>query len=320
MPVPHRTLTVAVGLLAVALLAPSPARAGKVGWLDEVVQQVVREAEEGAQVAARVEGRSVARAGGKLFAGQAEESLEALARRSDELARLARAGDEPAEAALRIRFNRLVGSDPQMARTFANLAPAEKRLVVEMGEAAQMIARRYPGQAEPMIRKLGVEGLAAVRTYGDDVAEVIVKEGPASIDVLRKTGRGGWRFFNDKVLPHKKKLIAAGVFGLFLANPEQFVDSAGRATQYAVEQFARAGVSLGGAIGGGAIRGLDTAVGGLLAPLGLNAGPIRWLVMGVALLVAVLALMALIGLPIRWVLRPFTWPLRKLVDRPRIVG
>jgi hypothetical protein len=314
MPRPARTLSLGTGLLlAAALLAPSPAPAGKVGWLDEVLRQAVREAEEGGQVAARAEGRALGRSTGSLLADGADESLESLARRSEGLARLPKGAGEPAEAALRVRFDRVVGADPELARTFAGLAPAEKRLVVETAEAARSLARSHPGRAEALIRELGVEGLAAVRAYGDDVAEVVAKEGPASIDVLRKSGRAGWRFFNDQVLPHKKKLVAAGVFALFLANPERFVDSAGRATQYAAEQFAKAGVQLAGFATGGAVRGLDAAVGGLLAPLGLNAGPVRWLVVGGVVLVAVLALLALMGLPIRWVF----WPVRRVFGRPR---
>ncbi len=305
---------IALGLLATLILLPAPAFAGKVAWLDDVVEQAVREVEQGGRAAARAEGR-IARTSGRFFAREAEESLESLARRSDDLARMARRIDEPAEAALRTRFQRLVRPDPEMARTFAALAPAEKRLVVEMGETAQKLARRYPGQAETMIRKLGVEGLSAVRAYGDDVAEVIIKEGPETVDVLRKTGRGGWRFFTDSVLTHKKKLMAAGVFALFLANPEKFVDTAGRVTEYAVEQFAKAGVQLAGAVGGGAMRGMESAVGGLLAAYGLDSGPTRWIVMGASGLVAVLALMVLIGLPVRWVFRPITWPFRLVFRR-----
>ena len=287
----------------------SRALAGKVGWLDEVVQQVLRESKAGGRSAARAEGRT-ARVAGRLFAREADEGLETLTRRSDDLARMTRRLDEPVEAALESRFRRLVRPDSEMARTFSNLAPAEKRLVVEMSEAAGTLARRYPAQAETMVRRLGVEGLSAVRAYGDDVAEVIVKEGPEAVDVLRKSGRGGWRFFTESVLPHKKKLIAAGMFGLFLANPEKFVDSAGRATQYAVEQFAKAGVQLAGAASGGLIRGVDSAVGSLLAPLGLDRGPLRWILGGLAATAAILALMVLVGLPIRWAFRPLVAPIR----------
>ncbi len=299
-------MTIALGLLA-ALGPVGTARAGKVSWLDDVVRSAVREAEAGAKVEARS-----ARSVGRLFAREAEEGLGDLARRSDDLARGARKLEEPAEVALKTRFARLTRHEPEMARTFAALAPAEKRLVVEMGETAQVLARRYPGQADVMIKKLGVEGMSAVRAYGDDVAEVIVKEGPEAVGVLRKTGRGGWKFYAEQVLTHKKKLAAAGVLGLFLASPEKFVDTAGRATEYAVQQFARAGVQLAGAISGGATRGLESAVGGVLAKYGLDSWVARRAGMVLAGVVALLAALVMLGLPMRVLLRPISWPVRVL--------
>ena len=197
------------------------------------------------------EGSTATRTAGRLFAREADEGLETLARRSDALARSAHRAESPSEAPPQARFNRLLRPEPETARIFAALAPAEKRVVVEMGEAAQQLARRYPGQAEAMVRKLGTEGLAAVRVYGDDVAEVVVKEGPEALGVLRKTGRGGWNFFTQQVLPNKKKLIAAGVLAAFLADPDKFVDTAGRATEYAIQQFSKAGVNLLGAVSAG---------------------------------------------------------------------
>ena len=171
------------GLALAALLVPSSAFAGgKVAWLDEVVQEVILEARSGGKALAEGEATATARAGGRLFAREADEGLEALARRTDSLARSAHRAESPAEAVLQTRFNRLVRSEPELARSFGNLAPAEKKVVVEMGEAAHDLARRFPapGQAEDMVRKLGTEGLAAVRVYGDDVAEVVAKEGPES--------------------------------------------------------------------------------------------------------------------------------------------
>jgi len=203
-------------------------------------------------------------------------------------------------------------------RTFGALAPAEKRLVVEMGETAQLLARRHPGQAEELVRKLGVEGMTAVRVYGDDVAEVVAKEGPEAVGVLRKTGRGGWAFFNEKVLPNKKKLAAAGVLALFLADPDKFVDTAGVATKYAVEQFSKAGLRLAGAVGDGAGRGLESAIGEALASRGIDSAIARKAGIGLAATVALLAAMALIGLPIGWALRPFTWPLRRVFGRRKL--
>ena len=140
-----------------------------------------------------------------------------------------RVTEPAAESLLNRRFARLLPHDADNAGAFAAIAPAEKRLVVEMGETAQRLATRYPGQAESMIRGLGTEGLTAVRVFGDDVAEVVVKEGPASLGVLRKTGRGGWSFFTREVLPHKKKLAAAGVLTAFLADPDKFVHYASHA-------------------------------------------------------------------------------------------
>ena len=165
---------------------------------------------------------------------------------------------------------------------FEALKPAEKRLVVELGETAQVLARRYPHEAETMVRRLGPEGLTAVRVFGDDVAEVLVKEGPESLSVLRKTGRGGWSFFTTQVLPHKKKLAAAGVLAAFMANPEKFVDYAGQATEFAVQEFARAGIQL--AVGrrrrgGGGSR---RSIGQTLAAYGLDFPVFRYLGMGLA--------------------------------------
>ena len=313
----RRWSAVAAAALGV-LMTSTPAVAGKLSWLDEVVQEVVRETEAGGKVLARGgDGASTALRGtGRLFARESEESLEILARRSDDLARTGRKGVEAtSEAVLQKRFVRLLPQDADGARAFAALAPAEKRLVVEMGETAQRLARRYPGQAEGMIRSLGTEGMSAVRVFGDDVAEVVIKEGPESLGVLRKTGRGGWAFFNDQVLPHKKKLAAAGVLAAFLADPDTVVDYAGRATEFAVRAFAGAGVTLAGAVGGGVARGLESTIAEALAPYGLNFAAVRYAGMALAGVVVLGASLVLLGLPVRWMLRPVTWPLKFVLRR-----
>ena len=205
--------------------------------------------------------------------------------------------------------------NPRPRSVFRSLAPEEKRLVVAMGETAQDLAKRFPNRAESMIRSLGVEGMTAVRAYGDDVAEVLVKEGPEGIGVLRKSGRPGWKFYTEQVLAHKKKLIAAGVLTLFLADPDKFVDNAGRATKYAVEQFAKAGVFLANAAGEGAASGLETSIGSFLASHGLDSSLTRTFGVAFAAIVALSAVLVLLGLPVRLLFLPLTWPLRLLFRR-----
>jgi hypothetical protein len=297
------------------LVLPGVANAGKLSWLDDLVQEVILEAKAGGKGlvrggdGARTEIRRI----GRLFVThEADETLEQLVRRSDELARAGRRIEEPTEALLQARFSRLLTQDTQTFRVFEALRPAEKRLVVELGETAQILARRYPREAETMVRRLGPEGLTAVRVFGDDVAEVLVKEGPESIGVLRKAGRGGWSFFTSQVLPHKKKLAAAGVLAAFMTNPEKFVDYAGQATEFAVREFARAGVQLASAVGGGAVRGLETTIGHTLAGYGLDFPAFRYFGMGLAGLAVVLSFLVVVGLPIRWIFRPFGWVLRFL--------
>ena len=300
-----------MAMLAVATLA-GPARAGKVAWLDDLMQQVIAEAKAGGKNVAREIGGDGASAGARrLFPRlNADESLERLVRQSDDLARAGRAVEHPAEALLESRFSRLMGQDPQAVRTFAGLPSAEKRLVVELGETAQRLARRYPEGAEGMVRQLGPEGLTAVRVYGDDVAEVLAKEGPESLGVLRKTGRAGWSFFTGTVLPHRKKLVAAGVLAAFLADPEKFVDYAGRATEYAVREFGRAGIQLAAAVTGGAARGIEGTLGEALAAYGLNVPVLRYLGMAAAGMMVLVSFLVVIGLPVRWMFRPVVGPIR----------
>jgi hypothetical protein len=301
--------------LVVLLSQPGWVLAGKLSWLDDVVQEVIVEAKAGGKGLVRGAGGDGARAeirgAGRLFrAHHADEGLEYLVRQSEELARAGRRVERPAEALLQARFSRLLKQDPHTLRTFAALEPAEKRLVVELGETAQRLARRYPAEAETLVRQLGPEGLTAVRVFGDDVVEVLAKEGSQSLGVLRKAGRGGWSFFTNQVLPHKKKLAAAGVLAVFLADPEKFVDYAGQATQFAVREFAKAGIQLASAVGGGAVRGLEDTLSETLAASGLDFPLVRSLGMGLAGFVVVLSLMVIIGMPIRWIFRPIRWMFR----------
>jgi hypothetical protein len=303
-------------------LLPGAVQAGKLSWLDDVIQDVILEAKAGGKSVIRGGdgARTEIRRAGRLFVShEADETLEQFVRRSDDLAKAGRRVEQPTEALLQARFSRLLNQDPQTLRTFQALQPAEKRLVVELGETAQVLARRYPREAETMVRRLGPEGLSAVRVFGDDVAETLVREGPESLGILRKTGRGGWEFFTKQVLPHKKKLAAAGILAVFMANPEKFVDYAGQATEFAVREFSKAGIQLVSAIGGGAARGIDSSIGQALAAYGIDFPVLRYLGMGLAGIVVVASFMVVVGLPVRWVFWPFSWVKRRALGHRQLV-
>jgi hypothetical protein len=301
-------LVMAVGSLLA--ICGTSAQAGVLSWLDDVVQASVKKADP--DLARSRSARLFAKESAEL----GEDGLGVMVRRSEDLGRSVRTIDEPADTLLQARFDRMVDGDPEMAREFARLSPAERKFVVNMGEAAQDLARRYPGRADSMIRNMGAEGLSAVAVYGDDVAAVLAAEGPQAVNVLRKTGRPGWKFFTETVLPNKQKLVAAGVLTAFIAAPEQFVDMAGQATDYAVKQFASAGIQLATAVGGGAVRGLESAVGDWLAQQGLNFAAARYLGMFLAAWLVIGSGLVLIGLPARLATAPvrwLTWPVRRAI-------
>lgn len=300
---------IASSLAVMTLACPAIASAGVLSWLDDVVQASVRKADP--DLAARRTGRLFARESAEL----GEEGLGTIVRRGDDLSRGVRKADEPAAALLDARFDRLVGSDTDLAREFARLTPAERKFVVEMGETAQNLAKKYPGRADSMIRGMGADGLSAVAVYGDDVAEVLAAEGPQAVNVLRRTGRPGWKFFTETVLPNKTKLAAAGVLTAFMVAPEQFVDMAGQATDFAVRQFASAGIQLASAVGGGAVRGLESAIGGWLESQGLNFAVARYVGMVAAAWAVIVSGLVLFGLPARLATAPVRlaiWPFRRL--------
>lgn len=305
-----RVLTLSLAIVFQSTIAS----AGSLSWLDDVIQASMKQADT----------KLVSSRPARLFARETAElgddSLGILARRSDELSDMARKAEDPATGLVDARFSRLVGNDENLARDFAKLTPSEKKLAVGMGEAAQKMARRFPGQADTMIRKMGADGLSAVAVYGDDVAEVLAAEGSQAVTVLRKTGRPGWKFFTETVLPNKQKLAAAGVLTAFMASPEEFVDMAGQATEFAIRQFATAGIELASAVGGGAITGLESAVGNWLEKQGLNFSAVRYIGMFIAGWVVLSSAMFLMGLPGRIAMAPVCvaiWPVRRFIKMVR---
>jgi hypothetical protein len=102
--------------------------------------------------------------------------------------------------------------------------------------------------------------------------------------------------------------------------PEEFVDMAGQATDFAVRQFASAGIQLATAVGGGAVAGLETAVGTWLESQGLNFTVVRYVGMFLAGWVVFSSAMVLIGLPSRLAMAPVRlalWPFRRIMKFAR---
>ena len=229
-------MTVAV-LLALSLLAmPAPAQAGKLSWLDDVVREVIAEARAGSKSVvkggqgARVELRSAGtfraarrRGGPGAACSPVRRAGAGRPAGSSTLARpCSRAGSLAFWAAIPMPSGRSrPSSRPRSGWWWSWVRPL-----------ARLAAAYHGGRDHGSTT--GSRGLSAVHVFGDDVAEVMVKEGPESLNVLRKTGRGGWSFFRGQVLPHKKKLLAAGVLAAFLADPDRFVDYTGQATEFAV--------------------------------------------------------------------------------------
>jgi hypothetical protein len=63
------------------------------------------------------------------------------------------------------------------------------------------------------------------------------------------------------------------------------------------------------------VKGLESSVSEALGRYGLDFAAARYLGMALAGAVVVLAAMVLVGLPVRWVLRPVTWPLKLVLGR-----
>src|SRR5262249_52677364 len=84
--------------LGLAFGRPPRARAGRVAWLDDVVEEGVREAGAGGRAAVRGSDATAvtAHAAGRLFVREADESLELVARRAEDLARAGGRVDRPA--------------------------------------------------------------------------------------------------------------------------------------------------------------------------------------------------------------------------------
>lgn len=252
------------------------------GYMNAAQAQALKIVEKLATSAARPGGKQLAKGGVGIVLRESDDAAKLLARRTAPLA----------DDVLTTRFNRLSGVDDTLRAEFRALAPAEKRLVVELGEGVQIALRRYPEDGLALIQKLDAGGLAQARTYGDfvldgahwlhtdDVAKALgaaklmpeeastlsralgLKALPETLQpehvaplwksVIRKTGEGSAVFWRTYIQPHKGKWLAGGLLATYLIMPEKFHDAAGNLTEYAARQLAELGI----AVSSGAVRGV----------------------------------------------------------------
>ena len=98
----------------------------------------------------------------------------------------------------------------------------------------------------------------------------------------------------------------------FLADPEKFVDYAGQATEFAVQEFAKAGIQLASAVTGGAARGLEKLYRQHPRRLWTRCSRASLSRHGPGRTGRLASLLVIVGLPIRWIFRPFAWMFRPL--------
>ena len=153
------------------------------------------------------------------------------------------------------RFNRLEGVDEAIRKDFQSLPMPHRVAVVELGEASQRLLRQRENGIE-LLRKLDTDGLAQLRTYGNFVGDGVEMMGPDYKTVVRKTGGGAGRFYQDWIAPHKGKWLAAGLISAYLAAPEKFHDALGKLTEYGAKRLTEAGIDAGAGISRGFWKGI----------------------------------------------------------------
>lgn len=201
--------------------------------------------------------------------GELLEALTRAGRRVDDLPPAGpifkRADDLPAnwagklpasnESELLRRFDRLEGVNDGLRRQFQTLSPAHRAAVIELGEASQRIIRKYDN-ADDLLRKLDVDGLAQMRTYGDFVVDGVQVMGPEYKTVVRKMGAGAGDFFTRYITPHKAKWLAAGAAAAYMANPEFWHDALGNLTEYGIRHLTQLGIEAGASVSRGFWNGI----------------------------------------------------------------
>ena len=277
----HRPTMPSLAFVVISLvtaLAPlQSAQAGKLSWLDEIVQEVVLEAKAGGRVAAGAEatatrsGGAAVRPRGRRGAGDRGPAVRrpgpgrpagrpALRGPAPHAVRPAPAARPRGRAhLLRTRPGREAAG-----RRDGRDRPAARPPLPRPGRDDDPPPRHRGPLRRPRLRRRRGRGPRQGRAREPGRPP---QDRPGRLDVLHRR----------RSCPTRRSWLAAGVLAAFLANPDKFVDYAGQATEFAVREFAKAGVQLAGAVGGGAARGFEASIGQALATYGLDVAVLRQL-------------------------------------------
>ena len=301
------------------LAQPGVVQAGKLSWLDDLVQDVIVEAKAGGKGlvrggdGARTE---IPRAGRLFLTHDADEGLEHLVRR------VRRAGP-------RRPSGRAAGRGPAPGPVFSTAqarpadlaAPSRRSSRPRSGWSSSwarppsILARRYPARSRdhgPPARPRRLDRRPGLRRRrGRGPGQGRAREPRASC--ARRAAAVG-RSSPSRSCPTRRSWPPRACWPPSWPTPRSSSTTPARPPSSPSSEFAKAGIQLASAVAGGAARGLEARSASTLAAYGLDFPVLRYLGMGLAGLVVVLSLMVIVGLPIRWMFRPFGWGL-PAIDR-----
>ena len=235
--------------LALPGACPVPAHAGKLSWLDEVVQEVIAEARAGGQDAGHGRSTATAGRGPRRRAAVRWRTRPTRGWSSSSAGPTTWPGPAGGSSSRPRRCSRR-GSPGSCGTTPRPSAPS--RPCAGREAAGRRDGRDRPAARPPLSRRGRDDGPPARAPRGSRPSASSAttwprsssRKGPRAWACSARPAGGAGRSSPEQVLPHKKKLAAAGVLAAFLADPDKFVDYAGQATEYAVREFARAGIQL----------------------------------------------------------------------------
>ena len=168
-----------------------------------------------------------------------------------------------------LRFLR--GADENLARAVENADPALRRTTLEALAGARAIERAIP--ANPMrraeiVERGGVDLLRAAAQPVDGLGDALIlldgsiRAGRLPDTAFARFGQAldaqGDAFaivWREHIAPNWEVVVAGGLVVAFLAEPERFIDTAGRLTSHAVAAFSELGIEVGASIAEGVLRG-----------------------------------------------------------------